>query len=205
MPNWKIHIEIGKRVNEELKFDGENLNLFLLGNILPDLNNKYIVVDIEKEIEHRITHFKYSYLNFYNKYKEQIENRDPLFCGYLLHLYTDYTWNINHAKMLKEKGIGDTYTDELRKIKQNDFKVFNNKFMKNVLQINDYENAINKINQIEEVEINENDLKNVINFLINQTEYEGEYKFFTEEQLWQIMDYTTKNAYKDLFENKEEN
>ena len=47
MPNWKIHFEIGKRVNEELKFDGEDLNLFLLGNILPDLNNKYIVVEIE--------------------------------------------------------------------------------------------------------------------------------------------------------------
>ena len=43
MPNWKTHIEIGLRLNEELKYDKKNLNLFLFGSILPDINNGYLI------------------------------------------------------------------------------------------------------------------------------------------------------------------
>ena len=56
MPNWKTHIEIGLRLNEELKYDKKNLNLFLFGSILPDINNGYLITDISNKIEHDITH-----------------------------------------------------------------------------------------------------------------------------------------------------
>lgn len=194
MPNWKIHIEVGKRVNNSLKFEGEDLNLFLLGNILPDFNNRYVVKDISNEIAHRKTHFEYSYSSFYNKYKEKIDNLNPLFCGYLLHLYTDYTWNVNYANKLKDKGINNGYTDELRIMKQHDFRIFNNNFIQNFININNEEKAVDEIKKIDEVSINKQDIENVEEYLKNQNKYDGVYRFYTAEQLSDLMDETIKKA-----------
>ena len=38
LPNWKVHLEIAKKLNKQINFDKEDLNLFLLGNIAPDIN-----------------------------------------------------------------------------------------------------------------------------------------------------------------------
>ena len=70
MPNWKTHIEFGKRVNKKLNYTDKELELFLFGNLLPDINNGYMIPDISTKIDHEITHYviegNYSYINFYN-------------------------------------------------------------------------------------------------------------------------------------------
>ena len=40
VPNWRVHLEIAKKANEQLQFNNEDYNLFLLGNIAPDINKK---------------------------------------------------------------------------------------------------------------------------------------------------------------------
>ena len=96
MPHWKTHIEIAKRCNEFLKFNKNDYTLFLFGNILPDINNGYIISDIVTHIDRNYTHFKDNdshkiYLNFYNEYKNNIKN--PMILGYYCHLYADYSFN----------------------------------------------------------------------------------------------------------------
>ena len=76
MPNWKTHLEVGKKLNKYLKYNTKEFNMFLLGSILPDINNSHIVTDISTKIGHDITHVRKqknpSYIEFYNKYSEEI-------------------------------------------------------------------------------------------------------------------------------------
>ena len=46
MPNWKTHLEVDKRLNNKLKLKDNEYIEFLFGNILPDINNAFIVSDI---------------------------------------------------------------------------------------------------------------------------------------------------------------
>jgi len=75
----------------------KKLNMLLLGSMLPDINNCYIVKNVLQKINHHITHMgkckNPSYIDFYNKYINEINNNNPIFIGYLLHLFTDYKFN----------------------------------------------------------------------------------------------------------------
>lgn len=194
MPNWKVHLEIGKRLNKYFNYDKEDFNLFLLGNILPDINNCYIVTDIEKEIRHEITHFggwrETNYINFYKKYKSKIDNKNPLFNGYLAHLYTDYLWNKTfYEKIQNLEGLPED-RDKIREMKQSDFKIYNNKYIENTLQIDNISAALEEIRKIAEVEVTEEDILKVIDFLNNQKVYVGQFEFHTMEELDKLMDNT---------------
>ena len=57
MPNWKTHLEVAKRLNSKLKLKDNEYIEHLFGNILPDINNAFIVTDISNKISHNITHF----------------------------------------------------------------------------------------------------------------------------------------------------
>lgn len=194
MPNWKVHLELGKRLNKYFNYNEEDLNLFLLGSILPDINNCYIVTDIEKQINHDITHFggwrESNYINFYEEYKNEIDNRNPLLNGYLAHLFTDYMWNKTfYNKIQNLEGLPENH-NEIRKMKQSDFKLYNNKFIENTIQMNNINTALEEIKKIKEVAITKGDILKVIDFLNNQKIYEGEFKFHTIEELDKLMNNT---------------
>ena len=95
MPNWKTHLEVAKRLNNKLKLKDNEYIEFLFGNILPDINNAFIVSDISNKISHNITHFNKDtykgYSDFYDEYKDYMNNKVVL--GYYTHLYTDYIFN----------------------------------------------------------------------------------------------------------------
>ena len=103
MPGWNIHLEAGSRLADRLKLSGRARKKFLLGCLLPDINNGYInKVKIEKP--HEETHYAYdqkSSLNFYANYKTEIDQQDPICLGYLLHLYTDGYFNYNFYHNIK--------------------------------------------------------------------------------------------------------
>lgn len=196
MPNWKTHIEIGKELNKYLKYQQEDYNLFLFGNILPDINNCYVVTDVLEKIEHNITHFgKYntpSYQEFYNKYKTEINNKEPLFLGYLIHLYTDYKWNKNFYEKVKHLRENTKNRDELRKSKQSDFKLYNNNFIKNYIVLNDIDVVAEKCKKINEVLIKQDDIQRVILFLLNQEYYKSEMKFHSFKEFDELKNNTIK-------------
>ena len=122
MPHWKTHIEIAKRCNEFLKFNKSDYTLFLFGNILPDINNGYVIKNVSKIIAHKITHYDgekdfKGYRRFYIKYAKYIQ--DPVILGSLTHLMTDYYYNnITYTK----KAIWDEQRENIIGVKLNNGK-----------------------------------------------------------------------------------
>ena len=163
MPNWKTHLEISNRINKVYGFEGIEFNKFLFGSILPDINNAHVVEKVSVEIKNEVTHFYQkdmpSYLIFYKKYREQIENKNPLFVGYVTHLYTDYTWNNAFYTKVNKENYPETERDALRKMKWNDFAIFNNQFI---------DNGINLLLNDETEKILE-DCKNIEEIILNMT------------------------------------
>lgn len=194
MPNWNVHLEVGKRLNKKLNLDND---LFMLGNILPDINNNYIVKGISKVLTHSYTHYTdnniYSYKNFYEEYKNKLNN--PLILGYYTHLYTDFLFNNNFYT----KVSSDLDHDILRKMKQNDFKKFNNKFLDNKLDI-DIDKCLENVKVLERINIDKNDLELVVDYLNNRKKEELTYNFYTEEELDNLLDKTVDKIYNEIIE-----
>lgn len=207
MPNWKVHLEVAKRLNNKLKYTDEELEKFNLGNLLPDINSCYIVTDISKKIDHKFTHFQDkkeepSYINFKKIYGEKIYN-NSLLLGYYTHLYTDYTWNNyfytqydNHPKLQ-----GMTH-EEKRKIKQDDFKAYNDLFIENRPKFNNLKDLVHATNEISRVSINESDVKKVEEFLEKQEKFNYEYKILSTEVLNEMMNTTINNLTNEILQNK---
>ena len=194
MPNWKTHLEVGKRFNKKFNFKDEDYNLFLLGNILPDINNCYIVKDISTKISHSKTHFnnpdKPGYLMFYDKYQKYIE-KSPLFLGCYIHLFTDYTWNNNFYTRIKGTKFEDIDRDELRKIKQSDFRKYNNNFINNTIELKDIDRVVDEINLIDEISLTKEDITKVLEYLKNQQKDETlDYKFYISKELDDLLNKT---------------
>ena len=166
MPNWKIHLEVGKRLNKWLKYEKSDYEEFLLGNLLPDINNGFIVSGIKKIKKHEITHFDNKkdfqhHLFFLKKYFGNI--KEPLYLGYYVHLITDYYFNYHfYTEKIVHYDISNYSKKEITEMKQHDFKLFNNKYLYNTIKISDIKNVLNKI-KIDEVKIDEEDIKKVIN------------------------------------------
>lgn len=200
MPNWKIHLEVGKRLNKYLNYSGSEYQEFLLGNLLPDINNAYIVKDIKKRLGHSITHFDKDedfrhHLAFFNKYQDKI--LEPMYLGYYVHLYTDYLFNKKFYEMVEQRKLNYIEKDTLRILKQHDFKVLDNKYLSNTLDIDNISLITKKIT-IEEVDLCKNDLENVINYLNNTPLYKGNYKIYTEKELDDLLDETIDVIYSNV-------
>lgn len=202
MPNWKTHLEVGKRLNKYLKYDEEELNMFLFGSILPDINNSHIVTDISEKIGHDVTHIRkqknLSYIEFYNKYSEEIINNNPLFVGYLAHIYTDEIWNDHFYQKNEIIQMKDKSHDELRIMKQKDFEIYNSKFVDNIIELDNITELLEQITKIAEVSITKEDIEKVIEFIRNQKGITGELKLHTEDELAKLLDETIIKIYEFL-------
>ncbi len=187
MPNWKTHIEIGKKVNKVLGYEGSDYNIFLVANVLPDVNNSYFLTNVSAYVPHNITHLKnikgITYLRFKEKYKTQIENKDPLFIGYLLHLYVDYYFNQDYYNRISNKRGTKQPAVKLKEIKHHDFAVFNAKFKNNNIVIDDVDNIVTKIKDLEEVLIKSDDVLAIHKFLVEQEHDATKYVFYKEAEL----------------------
>lgn len=203
MPNWKTHIEVAKRINRKLNLSNKKAEEFYFGNILPDINNCYIVTDISKKLEHKYTHYQDeekipSYQNFKNIYKDKIY-KEPLLLGFYTHLFTDYTWNnyfytnFNNHKKLKEM----SHTEK-RKIKQDDFKVYNDLFIKNTLTFKNKENLLKKSKEIDRISITIDDINKVEKFLKEQKKSNYQFKILSIEILDNMMEKTIKSLEKEI-------
>lgn len=196
MPNWKTHLEIAKHLNNKLNYNIEEYNMFLLGNILPDINNCYIVENISKKLKHEDTHFSdlQGHITFYNKYKDEIKN-NPIILGYFVHLYTDYFWNNDFYEKVKSTSLNEISPEQKRIMKQKDFKIYNDKHEFEGLNFNDLEKVLDKIKLIKEVDITKEDLIKVINFLDNlKVDTSLKLNFYNMEQLDKLLNETVDNV-----------
>ena len=129
MAEWNTHLYCARKVNETLNLIGYELDLFLYGNLLPDVNAGWLI-NPKVKLEQPLTHFEaigqgyfWSPHTFYEEYKEEIKAKNPLFLGYLFHIWldvkvmTDFVSRVPMSKM-----INDGY--EVRSWKWKDMGVF---------------------------------------------------------------------------------
>lgn len=205
MPSWNIHLEAGNRLANNLKLSGKKRKEFLLGCLLPDINNGYInQVKVEKS--HDSTHYAYnqkSSLNFYAKYKNEINQKIPIYFGYLFHLYTDGYFNYNFYRTIKHSSFGKKTLDEKLKIKHHDFWIYdlNFKHRLDIKTFKEAESLVDIANKIDNVEIMPEDILDVEKILtsgeLNQNLTDGEYIFCTEEWLDQLLENMIESFSKD--------
>lgn len=151
MPAAAIHLCIAKKL---LKKD-INKELFYIGNIAPDswrnsTSNKH---ESHFEIEGKI-----NYMNFYDKYKDYLDN--PYVLGYFVHLITDKYWYSNELSTVDYKhNKPDIYGKEIGKLVCNLTKYYK---IDKLNKIPD-----NLVNPIEELETR--GINNTIDFINNHS------------------------------------
>lgn len=193
MPNWKVHLNVARKINEKTKFCDLNYNAFLFGNIAPDINNGYIVKDISKIISHDYTHYSngkgnLNYILFINEYNDRILN-NPILLGYLCHIATDYFWNkYFYEKAQKENLLSRYNKEEIRLYKQREFRIFDNNFYFETYF--DSKELCNLSQIINRIEIESNDIEKINNFLqIRDDNYAIEnYILYTKEEMEKVLD-----------------
>ena len=165
MPSWAIHLATTTKINKKININ--NKNIFLFGNILPDVLNGYVIKNISHIVPHREAHiekaiqvgnhreYRYDLDGFYKNYHNKFSN--PLILGYYTHLLTDYYWNNStyggrgifdeDKKLIGLKmNNGEKYIapiEILKKIKVNDFKIFSKHiYQSNMADIPKYDEKI---------------------------------------------------------------
>ena len=196
MPGWNIHLEAGERVARKLKFTKFKKREFLLGCVLPDINNGYIN-KVKKRKHHEETHYAYnqkSSLNFYAENREQIRAREPIFLGYLFHLYTDGFFNYDFYRTIKRHKLGEGLNhDEKNEIKHHDFWLYDMNFH-HQLGVKDEElKELAKIsNRVPAVDITPEDIADVERILmmdnLNENLRGSKYQFYTKKRLDDLLE-----------------
>ena len=211
MPSWNIHLEAGNQLTKKLHFSGIKRKEFLLGCLLPDINNGYINrVKVEKP--HEDTHYAYdqkSSLNFYAKYQKEVDEKDPICLGYLFHLYTDGYFNYDFYRHIKHSPIGEKLNrEEKRKIKHHDFWLYDLNFhhclnLKNQTDAKDLAKLANKISAIE---ITPDDIIDVERILtsnqLGQSIKNHHYIFYTKKGLDKLLSEMIASFSKDYLGEK---
>jgi len=195
MPGWNIHLEVGERVADRMRLSGKKREEFLLGCLLPDINNGYInkVKTLRKHAETHWAFNEKSSLNFFEKYEDEIKGREPIFVGYLLHLYTDGYFNYHFYHHVKRTQIGEGLDhEEKQKIKHNDFWIYDAKFKERSLKVNDKKAAVELANRINNVDVCETEIQDVENIIngkyFSEKVKDKKYQFYTEKWLDELMD-----------------
>ena len=196
MPSWNIHLEAGNRIADKLKMTSSQRQEFLVGCLLPDINNGYInSPNVVKP--HEETHYVYdqkSSLNFYAENSDKINAKDPLYLGYLLHLYTDGFFNYDYYRNIKRHPLGEGKTDEDKlNIKHHDFWLYDTNFH-HVFDLSDKDAATitKKANNISAVQLSAEDIKDALGILsrndINDKIRHDSYIFYTKEALDNLLE-----------------
>jgi len=191
MPGWNIHLEAANRALKKLHFSPVEKKEFLVGCLLPDINNGYInQAKILKA--HEETHYafdKKSSLNFYAENQSKIDQKSPIFLGYLFHLFTDGYFNYDFYRTIKrDEKYQNLSRPEKRKIKHHDFWIYDTKFNHALnLTLKDSENLARVANTVPAVDISSDDLLNVDDILksgkLSQSIKDKTYIFYTETRL----------------------
>lgn len=223
MPNWGEHLLIANKLLKRIKLDE---NLFLFGNILPDVQDGFLVKGISNIQPHNINHYdlngenfnpknKKEYDVFYEIYSEKMDN--PIIMGYLTHLITDFLWNdiFYNGKCVKEndKLIGfinkkgeliKADKNDLRINKQRDFGIFSSYIYKNHdMKLPEFSSeVVQNSNIIENININDEDVRKVVDYIkqtkIDSKNENSETQIFTIEELERQIDNTVDFVYSFL-------
>jgi len=205
MPSWNIHLEAGNRLADKLKLAKKPRKEFLLGCLLPDINNGYInQVKIKKH--HEETHYAYdqkSSLNFYAENREKINQKDPIFLGYLFHLYTDGFFNYDFYRTIKRSPLGKGLDhDAKREIKHHDFWLYDTNFHHELnLEPKELSVLAKRANEVPATDITAEDIADVERILadttLNSSIKGDKYQFYTKKRLDNLLEDMLDSFWRD--------
>ena len=208
MPSWNIHLEAGERLAPKLHFTPEKKREFLVGCLLPDINNGYINSP-KFTYPHHDTHYAFdekSSLNFYADYSTKIREEDPIFLGYLFHLFVDGYFNYDFYRQAKHSPrLQNLDENQKRDIKHHDFWLFDTNFHHTLdLTAGLAKDFANKANEIKIVDVTPEDLLEVDSILkdnhLNDSILGESYIFYTEESLNNLLKDVLDEFYYQYFE-----
>lgn len=194
MSDWNTHLYCANRVNQVLQYQGKDLDLFLFGNILPDVNMGWIITP-DVRLEQADTHFDamgqeyfWAPLRFYEEYREAIDSREPLHMGYLFHLWLDVSFMTYFVSRMPMSLMVSDY-HKVRELKWKDAGLFINDY-KCPLSPENIDDIVSQAKSIREVNISKQDLQKVVEYTgAGSKEYEGdEYQLFSEKELADFYD-----------------
>ena len=207
MPGWNVHLEAGNRLADRLELPQKSRKEFLFGCLLPDINNGYINhVKVKKH--HSETHYAFDHkssLNFYAENKAEVDAREPIFLGYLFHLYADGYFNYNFFRAINESsGWSHLSPDEKQDIKHHDFWLYDSKFHHS-LQIKDSSETeqlaclANTINAADIEPSDITDIERILKYELNASVVDEPYRFYTEQRLEDLIESTIQSFSHDYF------
>lgn len=196
MADWLTHLYCANKANETLQFNGEELDEFLYGNLLADVNSGWLVKP-EVSIDDNVTHFAamgpryyWSPRRFYEKYEKEIKALKPLYVGYLFHLWLDVAIMVDFVSRTKMSNI--VLRDyEVRDWKWNDMNVFIKPYTYDLSEEH-IPAIVEAAKGIEEICIKEGDLRQIPAYLRQMTEENNatKYKVFDERTIKEFYDKT---------------
>ena len=202
MPTWPVHLKIANSLVKKYHYSDD----FIIGNVIPDTMNGYVIDNPSNIFHHTVTHYsevqplgvpRINIGSFLNDNRKKLNNELVLgvYCHLLADLYfNEYTMK-NHTKeengilyaVLKDGSLDKNVSPMTSK--QNDFKVFGDDFIKNKEVGNEVRITKETINLSKELNYpieKEDILKTVdkINEIVNDDIKEQEdYQMFTEKEL----------------------
>lgn len=188
MADWNTHLYCAHRVNRVLQYDGKDLDMFLFGNLLPDVNMGWII-ECGAHLEQADTHFDaigqeyfWAPLRFYEKYKTEIDSEDPLFLGYLFHLWLDVSFMTDFVNRIPMSQMISDYHN-VRQLKWKDAGLFSKEY-RFPLSAEHIDDIVVHSKAIEEISITADDLLRVVEYTNSESqEYEAdEYYLYTKEE-----------------------
>ncbi len=207
MPSWNVHLEAGERIADKLKFTEKERREFLFGCLLPDINNGYVnhphVVKT-----HEDTHYKFddqSSHNFYNENQARVDDKDPMYLGYLFHLYTDGFFNYDFEKRIKGTAIAKKSPIEQENLKHNDFWLYGTTF-RHFLDIapDEIDEFAKKANEINPIEIDADDIIELAGIIrvdeINDEIRDNKYILYTKKDFDDLLENLIKEFTKKYLE-----
>lgn len=197
MADWITHLHCAHKANEILKFEGGEAEMFFYGNLLPDINPGW-VTEPKVQIMQDKTHFAeagpsyyWAYQRFYEKYEQKIKEGNPLFIGYLFHLWLDIGIMTEYVQRVPLEDFIIKGLD-VREQKWKDMNVYIKPYTYE-LTTDSLSAIVRESKFIEEIDICEEDLRNVAAKLLVliQENTDKEYVYFDEETLKNFYDRTS--------------
>lgn len=196
MPSWNIHLESGEKLAQKLHFENKKKREFLVGCLLPDINNGY-VNSPKYTYPHHDTHYAFdekSSLNFYADYSKKIREKDPIFLGFLFHLFLDGYFNYDFYHKAKHSSLLQNLSeDQKRDIKHHDFWLYDTNFHHNLgFKESDLAPLAARANEVSTTEVTPEDIADVERILVNDQlgqHMRGEkYLFYTKKRLDNLLE-----------------
>lgn len=218
MPTWPVHLKIANKLAKKYNYTED----FIIGNVLPDTMNGFVISNPSNIFHHSITHYsektafgvpKINMDKFLEKNKSKLNNE--LVLGIYSHLLADFCFNkytIEKHTIQKDDRLipilSNGNENEKRatmQIKQEDFRIFGETFIRNKEvgeKISITKNTLDLSKDLNYEITKEDILKTVdkVNELVDLDTKEEEYTMFTEKELIDLFNSTLEYIDKKINE-----